>query len=235
METDLDLILMVLENPKRRDIIKRLSEEPNYPLQLAKDLGLGQQLVAKHLRVMENAGMVESSVESSPYGPKRRIYTLNKNVSVTLDVSTHFFKTNVVFFDSEPEREEISDTSACLMDKMDKTLGKPKQPKTITPFTKIISDIDKKLEALENERSILLYLRNFAMKEASNILEMFKNSDTRRIIRYTIDEHDISIKSISESLNLRETVVRQILLKLKKSFNIGVGFSDEKQENQKTE
>ena len=231
----MDLILMILENPTRRDIIKRLSEEPNYPLQLAKDLGLGQQLVAKHLRVMENAGMVASSVESSPYGPKRRIYTLNRNVSVTLDVSTHFFKSKIVFFDSEPEREEISDTSASLMDKMDKTLEKPKQPETITPFTRIISDIDKKLEALENERAILLYIRNFAMKEASNILEMFKNSDTRRIIRYALDEHDINVKSVSESLNLREAVVRQILLKLKEGFNIGVGFGDEKQKNTKTE
>ena len=224
---------MILENPTRRDIIKRLSEEPNYPLQLAKDLGLGQQLVAKHLRVMEQAGMVASSVEASPYGPKRRIYTLNKNVSVTLDVSTHFFKAKMVFFDAEPEREEISDTSASLMDKMDKTLERKMQYETITPFTKIISDIDKKLEALENERAILLYIRNFAMKEASHILELFKNSETRRIIRYTLDEHDISVKSISESLNLREAVVRQALSKLKKGFNIGVGFVDEEQkENQ---
>jgi predicted transcriptional regulator len=230
---DLDLILMILENPTRRDIIKRLSEEPNYPLQLAKDLSLGQQLVAKHLRVMEQAGMVTSSVESSPYGPKRRIYTLNKNVSVTLDVSTHFFKAKVVFFDSEPKRKEISSASASLMDKMDETLEKPKQPERITPFTNIISEIDKKLEALENERAILLYIRSYAMKEASRILEMFKNSETRRVIRYTLDEHDISIKNISESLNLRESVVRQALLKLKKGFNIGVGFVDEEpKENQ---
>lgn len=233
MRADLDLILMILENPTRRDIIKRLSEEPNYPLQLAKDLCLGQQLVAKHLRVMEEAGIVVSSVESSPCGPKRRIYTVNKNVSVTLDVSTHFFKTKVVFFDSEPERQEISDASASLMDKMDETLEKPKQPERITPFTDIIAEIDKKLEALENERAILLYIRNHAMKEASRILEMFKNADTRRIIYYAMDEHDISVKSISESLNLREAVVRQTLMKLKKGFNIGVGFVDENpKENQ---
>ena len=218
---------MILENPTRRDIIKRLSEEPNYPLQLAKDLGRGQQLVAKHLRVMEDAGMVESSVEASPYGPKRKIYTLNRNVSVTLDVSTHFFKTKVVFFDVEPEREEISVASASLMDKMDKTLERQKGYETFTPFTKIISDIDKKLKDLENERAILLYIRNYAMRKASHILELFKNSDTRRIIRYTLDEHDISVKNISESLNLREAVVRQALSKLKKDFYIGCGFVDE--------
>ena len=65
------------------------------------------------------------------------------------------------------------------------------------------------------------------MKETSHILEMFQNSDTRRIIRYALDKHDISIKSISESLNLREAVVRQALLKLKNSFNIGVEFVGE--------
>ncbi len=218
---------MILENPTRRFIIKRLSEEPNYPLQLAKDLGLGQQLVAKHLRVMEDAGMVASSVEDSPYGPKRRIYTLNRNMSITLDVSTHFFKTKIVFFDAEPEREEISDTSAFLMDKMDETLEHQKQQEIITPLTKIISEIDIQLEALESERAILLYIRNFAMKEASQIIEPFKNSDTRRIIRYALDEHDISVENISKSLNLREDVVRQALSKLKKSFDIGVEVVNE--------
>jgi predicted transcriptional regulator len=218
---------MILENPTRRFIIKRLSEEPNYPLQLAKDLGLGQQLVAKHLRVMEDAGMVASSVEDSPYGPKRRIYTLNRNMSVTLDVSTHFFKTKIVFFDAEPEREEISGTSAFLLDKMDETLEQQKQQEIITPLTKIISEIDKQLEALESERAILLYIRNFAMKEASHIIEPFKNSDTRRIIRYALDEHDISVENISKSLNLREDVVRQALSKLKKSFDIGVEVVNE--------
>jgi predicted transcriptional regulator len=218
---------MILENPTRRFIIKRLSEEPNYPLQLAKDLGLGQQLVAKHLRVMEEAGIVASSLETSPHGPKRRIYTLNRNMSVTLDVSTHFFKTNVVFFDAEPECKEISDTSAFLMEKMDETLECQKENEIFTPHTKIISEIDKKLESLENERAILLYIRNFAMKEASQILEPFKNSDTRRIIRCALNEHDVSVKGISESLNLREAVVRQALSKLKKVFDIGVELVNE--------
>ena len=64
------------------------------------------------------------------------------------------------------------------------------------------------------------------MKEASHFLELFKNSETRRIIRYTLDEHDIDIKNISKSLNLREAVVSQVLSKLKKDFNIGFDFVD---------
>ena len=46
---ELDAVLQLIENPVRRKIIKRLSQEPSYPLQLSKELGLGQPLVAKHL------------------------------------------------------------------------------------------------------------------------------------------------------------------------------------------
>jgi len=227
-KTDLDSILMVLENPTRRDIIKRLSEEPNYPLQLAKELGLGQQLVAKHLRVMEEAGIVTSSVESSPHGPKRRIYSLNKSISVTLDVATHLFKAKVVSFDSKPELEKTSEAFVQLMDRMDQTLTHREKSRRIQSFTQIISEIDKRLEALETERSILLYIRNFAMKEASRVIETFKNSDTRRVLYHALDERAVTVKSLSKTLNMREAVVREILSKLKKEFGIGVGNIDEK-------
>lgn len=220
---DLNSILTILENPTRRDIIKRLSEEPNYTLQLAKDLGLGQQLVAKHLKIMEDAGFVTSSIESSPQGPNRRTYILNKSISVTLDFASHLFKAKVVYFNNEPEKEEISETYATLFHRVRETLEKQKEYDRLTPFTKIISDIDTKLEALENERSILLYIRNVVMKEASCLIETFENSDTRRILYHSLDERDVSVKSISESLNLRESVVRQLLLKLKKNFKVGVG------------
>ncbi|MFX1487056.1 MAG: ArsR/SmtB family transcription factor [Promethearchaeota archaeon] len=232
IEADLDSILTILENPTRREIIKRLSEEPNYPLRLAKDLGLGQQLVAKHLRIMEDVGLVTSSIESSPHGPKRRIYALSQSVSVTLDVSTHLFKAKVVSFDAKPERQEASESSASLMDRMDEISERWGEHHRIKPFTTIISDIDEELEALENERSVLLYIRNYALKEASHIIETFENSDTRRILYHTLDERDVTIKGISESLNLREAVVRQVLSKLKKDFNIGVeNVEEETKEN----
>ncbi|MGD8545884.1 MAG: ArsR family transcriptional regulator [Candidatus Bathyarchaeota archaeon] len=227
IETDLKIILTILENSTRRDIIKRLSEEPNYPLQLAKDLGLGQQLVAKHLQIMEDAGIVTSSNEFSPHGPKRRIYVLNKSVSLTLDVATHLFKAKVISFDAKPERERFSESSASLMDRMDRTLEHPEEHERIKSFTAIISEIDNKLEALEDQRSILLYIRNQVMKEAAQIIETFENSNIRRILHHAMNEHDINIGHISESLNLRESVVHQALLKLKKDLDIGVEHVEE--------
>ena len=41
IELDLDGLLKILENPIRRRVIERLSQEPNYSLRLSKELGLG--------------------------------------------------------------------------------------------------------------------------------------------------------------------------------------------------
>ncbi len=64
------------------------------------------------------------------------------------------------------------------------------------------------------------------MKEASRIIETFKNSDTKRILYHALNVHDTNINNISEPLNLREAVVHKALLKQKKDFNIGVGIVD---------
>jgi len=60
-QKELDSVLQVIENPVRRRIIKRISQGPSYALQLSKELGLGQPLVAKHLSIMEKAGLLTSN------------------------------------------------------------------------------------------------------------------------------------------------------------------------------
>src|SRR5579864_3541515 len=98
-ERELDSVLQVMENPVRRRIIKRLSEEPCYALQLSKELGLGQPLVAKHLGIMEKAKLVTSVMVDSPSGPQRRRYSLAKSISITMDVAPHLFKETAIAFD----------------------------------------------------------------------------------------------------------------------------------------
>ena len=66
IKLDLDGLLKILENPIRRRVIERLSQEPNYSLRLSKELGLGQQLVTKHLNLMEDAGLVTTKNQTSP-------------------------------------------------------------------------------------------------------------------------------------------------------------------------
>ncbi|GIS44462.1 MAG: hypothetical protein Ct9H90mP16_15320 [Candidatus Poseidoniales archaeon] len=72
MVTDFDTALSILENRTRRSILEHLVREAHYPLQLADLLGVSQQAIMKHLKVLEDAGFVVSEkVPSEKGGPQR--------------------------------------------------------------------------------------------------------------------------------------------------------------------
>jgi predicted transcriptional regulator len=95
---ELEKVLSIFENPVRRELIKRLSQELNYSFQLAKDTGLSQQQIANHLSVMEEAGIVDSSRRNGFSGQSRRVYRLNKSFSLVLDAAPHMYNEKIVFF-----------------------------------------------------------------------------------------------------------------------------------------
>ena len=86
------------------------------------------------------------------------------------------------------------------------------------PFSNVLTEIDSKLDELEQERALLLSVRNSVMREASNIIQKIDDSDSRRVFHSALDEHDKSIERISQSLNLREDKVKEIIHKLKNEF-----------------
>ena len=63
-----DESLSILENATRRDILRYLVKEPHYPLQLSELLDVSQQAVVKHLKVLEDAGFVDSVSMKSDKG-----------------------------------------------------------------------------------------------------------------------------------------------------------------------
>ena len=66
---EVDELFYLLENPTRRRILQLLSVERLYPLQLSKEIDVTQQAVVKHLRILENHGLVKSRDEPSRRGP----------------------------------------------------------------------------------------------------------------------------------------------------------------------
>lgn len=95
--SDLDSILSVIENPARRQILEALVREPHYPLQLSRELGISQQAVVKHLKVLEENGLVESYTEKSDLkGPQRRKYYPIQTFSVVVDMGPNLFSAELI-------------------------------------------------------------------------------------------------------------------------------------------
>ena len=90
---DIDASLALLENKVRRAILERLVREPHYPLQLSKQIGVSQQAIMKHLKLLEKSGMIDSSkVPSEIGGPPRKIYSVQKSFSLRIDLGPDLFK-----------------------------------------------------------------------------------------------------------------------------------------------
>lgn len=214
---ELDSVLQVIENPVRRRIIKRLSQEPCYALQLSKELGLGQPLVAKHLSIIESAGLVTSILESSPNGPERKRYLLAKSISITMDLAPNLFMERAVAFGGAPAKKSSREIGL-LNRRVRIALDNPDDRERLSLISEIVDDVDKRMRAVEGERVALLSVRNTAMTEAARIASRLEGLDMKRVLFHILDEHDREVESISQSLNLREMAVRSILDELEDVF-----------------
>ena len=210
-QAELDAVLGTVENPIRRRIIARLSQEPNYQLQLSKELGLSQQLVAKHLVTMEGAGLVSTVLEDSPRGPQRKEYLLKKSFSVTVDLAPNLFRARVFSFGAVPGVPEGEEQAQLML--------QAGEASRIRPLTQIVAEVDKKLKEMEEERAVLLYLRSLALKEAAKASTYLGVADRRKVLRYIVKEQRDGLEDMSSSLGLQQRVVGNILEEIEKELS----------------
>ncbi|MFW9990429.1 MAG: ArsR/SmtB family transcription factor [Candidatus Odinarchaeota archaeon] len=87
-----DDLLRILGNENRRLILKLLSSEPQYAFQLAKNLKISQKAVDKHMKILEDAGLIEKYTRKSSIGPDRNYYTIKKSLSLTFGLSSNLYR-----------------------------------------------------------------------------------------------------------------------------------------------
>jgi len=218
-EEGIDSVLLTVENPVRRKIIRQLSKEPSYQLRISKELGFSQQLVAKHLDSMEDTGVVSSKMEASPHGPKRKEYLLNRSISLTIDFAPNLFRARVVEFDPIPELD-LPGSSGEVFRMLADVMQRPEENAKLRPLASLIKEIDKKLAGLEDERSVLLYLRNLAMKEVSRGVGGGQTSgwEDKRVVNQLVDENEKSLRETFRGLHMGDAWVRAILSDLEREL-----------------
>ncbi|MDG6900431.1 MAG: helix-turn-helix domain-containing protein [Nitrososphaerota archaeon] len=216
-QSELDAVLGTVENPIRRRIIAKISEEPNYQLQLSKELDISQQLVAKHLITMEDAGLVSTVSQDSPRGPQRKEYLLKKSVSVTLDLAPNLFRARIFSFGALPGVQETDD-HAQVMTQISEMLRYPDAASRIRPLTRVVAEVDRKLKEMEEQRAVLLYLRSLALREAAKVSTALPSGDRRKVLRYLMREEGSGMAAISSSLGIEREVVWDVLDEIEKEL-----------------
>lgn len=113
---ELEKILGVLSNQLRRDIIRCLAREDNYLAQLAAEVKTTPQALVKHLKILEEHGIIRSQIGSSDNkfnvravtkeDKKIKYYALNKNVNLKINFGLGYYELGGTIWKTEELKQE---------------------------------------------------------------------------------------------------------------------------------
>jgi predicted transcriptional regulator len=206
---DFETVVGVLGSPIRRQIIRKLSEGPDYALRLSNELNIHQQLAAKHLDVIRKAELVDIIRQKGDKGADKNVFTLNKFYSLQIDFSPSMYSESLISFNN-PDRWVLADNYMERLEEEVEELSEESGVDRINPLSQIVQAVDEEMEGLEKRRARLLYVRNLAMNAGNQAMEEMDRSK-RQVLRYVIDHGQASIEGLSKYLQLREETVRNIV------------------------
>ncbi|MBM3291681.1 ArsR family transcriptional regulator [Candidatus Bathyarchaeota archaeon] len=213
VKKDFETVVGILGNPVRRSIIKKLSEGPDYTLRLSNELNIAQQLAAKHLKIIQDAELVNVIREKSRFGADKNIFQLNKFYSLQIDFSPNLYNERLISFNN-PNHWIQQDN---YMTKLEDTVTELKNDKLnvddISPLREVVEIIDEELENLEKRRARLLYIRNLAIGATHGALEEV-NYKKKQIIHYLVDQGPINIESLSKNFEMTEEAAKDLIKEL---------------------
>jgi len=208
-EEDMDQLLSVLENPIRRRILERLSQETHYPLQLSKELGVSQQAIMKHLKVMEDKGIVESFEEpSTSGGPTRKCYRITRRATVRIDMTPSSFRAKMS--ELSPEDEPSPDYSK-LVDDYNYIPAEEKQQR-LRALSRMVNEIDREMGEMELRRRRLMSFRDRLIADANHIIAEINDDYMKRQVLYVlVGGRATTIDEISDKLDIRLKVLQEMM------------------------
>lgn len=214
-----DQILDSLGNITRRKILKIISKEPMYFNQLAKEIGIGQQAILRHVKVLEEVGLIDTYTEKSTLGaPDRKYYRLNSSFSLNLVFSKNEFRIN---------NQEIAnhrlDESRDLYEKFDKLSSKIDDTYKIDNMGSALQDIQDILLEINNDIHELELRLNDLYALRQSLLQLMhavgKNNFEyieRNLLYILMEDHPKSIVELNNLLSKDDskTNIKEILNKI---------------------
>lgn len=209
--SDLDMLLSVIENPTRRRILEALVREPHYPLQLSRELGMSQQAIMKHLKLLEDRSLVRSFPEESDQGgPTRKRYVPTTKFTIIVDFGPGLFNAELVelaMSDLESEEEVQDEGSENELVEIGVKINRLRET---------VAGVANELEELQVHRARLITIKERALEEAGRLVEsQIDDYQVRRIIYEYIQRPELSTEQIAVDLDLRDDLVQQTIRKLR--------------------
>lgn len=211
---DDDMILDIIGNNTRRRILATLAREPMYFNQLAKEIAIGQQAILRHMKTLEDMGLIESYGEKSNLGaPDRKYYRLSSSFSLTICLSEDAF--SIENRKIEQYRHKESDKFYKEYD----LLAQDNDGKTLNQLQNNLIRIEKEISNLDSRLNDLRALKQLIVNRLHKIAkDNFEEELERRILHTIIGESPKSVSELANRLNEKPSRVRNTLNEMNKKI-----------------
>ena len=206
-----DLILDILGNSTRRRILILLSKEPLYFNQLSKIIGIGQQSILRHMKILEDSGLIETYTQESNLGaPDRKYYRLSSTFSMSMVFSKDGFsiRNNEIkelrYKEFEKLYKEYEKSISEYNNKKNKNFHKIGL--LLDLFKNSLNEIEKEISDHESKINDLQALRQLILQDIHKIGNDNFEFLERRIIYSFLDKNipPSSVAELTDILNENE-------------------------------
>ena len=203
----------IVGNDARRKILRLLVLEPHYVSQLSKLLGISQPAILKHMKILEEKGLVIRKVQQaseSNKGPDRHFFSINKSFAIMFSLSPYNLRENV--YDTDDVPADIS--LEAIQSRINKEEVISKKVGIINSEIEKINNEMMELEQsyieLEKKRNSLLKITN-SIIENSDDLQRNEMYEARQLLRRHVCESRTCVQEISNLLNKKEKEIEKAL------------------------
>ena len=214
------MILDIIGNNTRRKILATLAREPMYFNQLAKEISIGQQAIIRHMKTLEDMGLIESYAEKSNLGaPDRKYYRLNSSFSLTICLSEDAF--SIKSHKIEQYRHEEFDKFYKEYD----LLAQEDDEETLNQLQTNLTKIEMEISNLDSRLNDLRALKQLIVSRLHKIAkDNFEEEFERKILHTIAGESPKSVSELANRLNEKQSNITKTLHRMnKKLYKSGNG------------
>jgi ArsR family transcriptional regulator len=208
------MILDIIGNNTRRKILATLAREPMYFNQLAKEISIGQQAIIRHMKTLEDMGLIESYAEKSNLGaPDRKYYRLNSSFSLTICLSEDAF--SIKSHKIEQYRHEEFDKFYKEYD----LLAQEDDEETLNQLQTNLTKIEMEISNLDSRLNDLRALKQLIVSRLHKIAkDNFEEEFERKILHTITGESPKSVAELANRLNEKQSNVTKTLHRMNKKL-----------------
>jgi ArsR family transcriptional regulator len=241
---DTNVLLDVLGNESRRKILSLISHEPMYFNQLAREMGTAQQAILRHVKILEDSGMIGSYIQRSNLGaPDRKYYKLNSSFNINISVSHDNFTirnqdiTESRYKESDSFYKRFDELNSIVFHQIDSLKESTSQnvnakhvrirQKSMVSLGRFLLmlqqnlyGVEEQILHLETRLNDLRALKQSIIKKIHETEKVNFDEVERRLICLIMEEtipqkeNKITVSELAEILDLKERTIKNVLARI---------------------